>query len=120
MQYSQRFRAGLIVLGVLSALDVAGPAMTDGKHPPMAIALIGTALGLASLALIAVAWRSGRAVTPLLVLRVLSAVSAAPAFFLSGVPVAAKAAAGAIVVLTVVGAGLMMSAQRSLVARGAR
>lgn len=120
MQYSQRFRAGLIVLGVLSAFDVAGPALTDGKHPPMPIALIGTVLGVASLALIVVVWRSGKAVMPLLGLRVLSALSAAPAFFLTDVPVAAKVAAGAIVVLTVVGAGLVLSAQRSLVARGAR
>ena len=120
MQHSQRFRAGLVVLGVLSAFDVAGPALTDGKHPPMAVALVGTALGLASLALIVAGWQSGKGTTPLLVLRALSAASAVPAFFLSGVPAAARGAAGAFIALTIVGAGLLMAAQRSLVSRGAR
>ena len=35
------YRAGLIVLGLLSLVDLAGPLITDGQHPPMVIALIG-------------------------------------------------------------------------------
>ena len=46
-------------------------------------------------------------VLPLLALRALSALTAAPAFFLSGVPAAARALAVAIVVLTGLGGWLV-------------
>lgn len=49
---SRSFRAGLALLGVLSALDVALPLLTDREHPPMAVALVASALGVASLALV--------------------------------------------------------------------
>jgi hypothetical protein len=85
----------------------------------MSIALIGSALGLASLVLVVFAWRGARrAVVPLIVLRVLSALSAVPAFFAGDVPGAAVAAAGIIVVLTVAGIALLLVPARELV--GAR
>jgi hypothetical protein len=96
-------RWGLGLLALLSVNDIAGVAFTDGKHPPLAIAAIGAALGVASLVLIVRAWRgqlSQGGLRALLVLRVLSAVSALPAFFVSGVPAAALVDAIAIVVLT--------------------
>src|SRR3954462_5950088 len=42
-------RPGLVLLGALSLADLAGPLTTDGDHPPMWVALVGAALGLASL-----------------------------------------------------------------------
>jgi hypothetical protein len=38
---SRSYRAGLILLGVLSAADLALPVLTDGEHPPMSVALAG-------------------------------------------------------------------------------
>jgi hypothetical protein len=112
---SRTFRAGLILFGLLSIGDLAGPLLTDGEHPPMSIALIGAVLGLISLVLVVLAWRGERrAVVPLIVLRVLSAASALPAFFLGDVPAAALVAAGVTVVLAVAGTVLVLLPAREL------
>jgi hypothetical protein len=106
-------RAGLVVLGVLSVLDLIGPLTTDGEHPPMGIALVGSLLGLVSLALVVSAWRGARrAVLPLVVLRGLSALTAVPALFVDGVP-------GPIVLLVAVGLVVTVAAIVAVVA-GAR
>ncbi|MDQ3825512.1 MAG: hypothetical protein M3325_07085 [Actinomycetota bacterium] len=110
---SRSLRAGLIVLGVPSALDLALPLFTDGEHPPMAVALVAAGLGLASLALVVSAWRgTTRAVMPLVILRVVSALSAVPALTMSGVPNAAVRAAAAIIALTVVGGIAVLAGTR--------
>ncbi|TCM39616.1 hypothetical protein [Kribbella sp. VKM Ac-2568] len=116
---SRTFRAGLIVFGVLSVGDLAGPLLTDGEHPPMSVALIGSALGLISLVLVVLAWRGARrAVVPLIVLRLLSGLSAVPAFFAGDVPAAAMVAAGVTIALSVIGTALLLVPARELV--GAR
>jgi uncharacterized membrane protein len=105
---SRSFRAGLVLLGVLSVLDLAGPLMTDGDHPPMWVALVGSALGLASLVCVVAAWRGARrAVLPLVVLRLLSALTAVPAFFVDDVPAGIIALVAAIVVATLIGVALV-------------
>ncbi len=101
--------AGLAILGLLSVLDLAGPLLTDGDNPPIEVALVGSVVGLASLVLIAyVARGASRALAPLIVLRVLSALSAAPAFFVGDVPAGIVALAGSLVALTVVGVLLVV------------
>lgn len=118
---SLQFRAGLIVLGLLSAGDLALPLLTDGEHPPMAVALVAALIGLASIALIISAWRGARrAVLPLVVLRLLSAVAAVPAFFEPDVPASAIVAAGAGVALTVVGVVLVLAGARRTTEVGVR
>lgn len=110
---SASFRAGLIVLGLLAAADLAGPLLTDGEHPPMAIAMAGAVVGLVSLVMIVFAARgSGRATITLVVLRALAALSAVPAFFEPGVPAGARVFAGAGIVLTVLGIGLVLTPSR--------
>jgi hypothetical protein len=112
---SRTFRAGLIAFGLLSVVDLAGPLLTDGETPPMSIALIGSALGLISLVLVVLAWRGARrAVVPLIVLRVLSALTAVPAFFVEDVPAAAMAAAGVSIVLAIAGTALVLMPAREL------
>lgn len=115
-------RIGLSLLGLLSAVDVAGPILTDGEHPPMWVAWVGAGLGVASLALIVWAWRDGaaKALLPLVVLRLVSALSAVPAFFVSDVPVAAVLAAAVIIGVTVVGVVLVLPATRQRRLVGAR
>lgn len=110
---SRTFRAGLIVLGVLSTLDLLTPLVTDGEHPPMAVALVAALLGLASLVLAISAWRGAvRAAVVLVALRLLSALSAVPAFFTDGVPAIAVGAAAAVVAVTVVGVVLVLAGMR--------
>lgn len=97
-------RTGLVLLALLSVGDIADLALTDGNHPPYAIAALSAALGAASLYFIVKAWRGSRsALRPLLIMRIVSALTAAPAFFVHDVPAGALAAAVAIIVLTAVG-----------------
>lgn len=77
---SRSVRIGLGVFAVISLLDLLLPLYTDGENPPMSVALISSAIGLASFVLVVSAWRGARrAVLPLL-LRILSAITALPAF----------------------------------------
>jgi hypothetical protein len=109
---SRSFHTGVVLLGVLSLVDVAGPLMTDGDNPPMSVALAGSALGLASLVCVYFAWRgASRAVLPLAGLRLLSALTAVPAFFAAGVPGAIRGLAGVIVLLSIVGIALVVGSR---------
>jgi hypothetical protein len=97
-------RTGLVLLGLLSLGDVATLPLTDGEHPPYAVAALATLLGLVSLVLVVRALGDpDRPIRLLVGLRVLSAVTALPAFFVSDVPVAAQTLAAAVVLLTGVG-----------------
>lgn len=116
---SRMNKAGLIVLGLLSVVDLFGPLMTDGEHPPMVIAVGGSVVGLVSLVLLAFAWQGKRwALAPLITLRIASALLAVPAFFVSDVPAAAVAGAGIGVAATVFGVVAVLLPSRELV--GAR
>jgi hypothetical protein len=109
---SRTFRAGLVVLGALSVLDLLLPLLSDGEHPPMPVALVAAVMGLASLVLVVSAWRgAARAVVPLVILRVLSAVAAVPAIFEPGVPAPLVIGAGVILLVTIIGVALVLSAR---------
>jgi hypothetical protein len=109
---------GLVVLGVLSVIDLIGPLTTDGEHPPMAVALVGTVLGLISLALVVSAWRGARrAIMPLVILRALSALAAVPAFFVDDAPGGVKAVVGVAVAVTLAGIAAVMGGRRTAVGR---
>lgn len=113
---SPRTRAGLYVLGLLSLFDVAGPLLTDGDDPPYAVAFLGSVLGLVSLVLIYRALRNPAGPVRLLIgLRVLSAVTALPAFVVSDVPGFVRALAFVFVVATAVGIALIGTARTSAV-----
>lgn len=105
--------AGLVLLGLLSLVDAAGLLLTDGETPPIAVAAIGTVLGVVSLVLVVLAWRgSRRAAIGLVALRVLSAATAVPAFTVGGVPAPVQALAAALIVLTLLGCVLVRPALR--------
>ena len=110
-------RTGLVVLGLLSLADVATLPLTDGEHPPYPVAALATLLGIVSLMLVVQAFRDpSRPLRLLIGLRVLSALTALPAFFVDNVPAAAQAIAGAIVVLTAVGVLLVARGRTPVVA----
>jgi uncharacterized integral membrane protein len=112
-EMSTLYRSGLVLLGLLSVLDLTAPLYTDGQHPPMIIAMIGSVLGLLSIVLVGLAWR-GRAAAAvgLSVIRVLSALTAVPAFYVGGVPGPIMAVAGSFIILTVVGVVLTLAGLR--------
>lgn len=114
-------RAGFVLLGLLSLLDVVSVALTDGRFPPLWVALLGAALGVASLVLLLPAWRGSRmALGALVAARLVSAATAVPAFTQGGVPVPIMVLAGAIVVLTLVGCALVTPGLGRPVARPGR
>lgn len=110
---SALYRSGVVLLGVLSVIELTGPLTTDGQHPPMIIALIGSVLGLLSIVLAVLAWRGRTAAAAgLCVLRVLSALTALPAFWVTGVPAPVVAVAGTSVMLTIIGVVLTLAGLR--------
>lgn len=112
VHHTRAQQTGLGLLGLLSAVDIAMLALTDGEHPPYAVAALGAGLGLVSLYLVVRAFRSpDHPVRLLIALRIVSAVTALPAFFVDDVPGAAKAAASAFVALTAVGVLLVGGTQ---------
>lgn len=107
------FKAGLIILAVLSVLDLLLPLLSDGEHPPIAVALAASVVGLISLVLIVSAWRGAtRAMPVLIVLRMLSALSAVPAFMAPDVPAPTVGTAALVVALTLVGVALVVIGPR--------
>ena len=117
---STAYRVGLVLLGLISLGDLAAPLLTDGQTPPMFIALIGSALGLLSLVLVVLAWR-GRvaAAIGLVVLRLLSALTAVPAFLEPGVPMVPMVLAGIAIVVTLVGVCCVLAGLRRPALAGA-
>jgi hypothetical protein len=109
------YKLGLVVLGLVSVADLLTPVLTDGEHPPMEIAIGAAVVGLVSLVLIVFAWRGKRwSLAPLITLRLASALLAVPAFFTSGVPAGAVAAAGVGVAATVFGVVAVLLPSREL------
>lgn len=109
-------RAGLVVLGLLAVGDLTTPFAADGDPLPLWVALVSLGLGLASLACLPAAWRGRR--TPTLGLvgtRLLSALLAAPAFFVDGVAPSVVALVAASVTLTVLGVVLVLAGTRRVV-----
>ena len=115
------YRVGLVLLGLISLGDLSAPLLTDGQTPPMFIALVGSALGLLSLVLVVLAW-GGRvaAAIGLVVLRLLSALTAVPAFLEPGVPLVPMTLAGIAITGTLAGVVLVFTGLRRPALAGAR
>ncbi|TWF81833.1 hypothetical protein FHX44_117778 [Pseudonocardia hierapolitana] len=102
--------AGLVLAGLLGLADLATPFVTDGEHPPVVIALLAAAIGLATLVAAVAAWRGSRGgAWVVIATRLVSAVIALPAFVVPDVPAPAVLAAGAGVVATLLAAGLIVT-----------
>ncbi len=103
-------RTGLVLAGLLGALDIAaGISQLSGVGLiPLAVAITMIVLGAATLAVIPFAWRGARwAGWTIAAMRVASALTGLPAFFVSGVPAAAVIAASTGIVLAVSVAALI-------------
>jgi hypothetical protein len=112
---TSRFRIGLILAGLLGAVDVVSIALTDGKNPPYAVAAAGVALGLVTLAGVVRLWRRAQHrgwFWAVVVTRAVSALSSIPAFF-AGAPAALLAAVGVTLVLTVAALWLLLAGRET-------
>jgi hypothetical protein len=111
-----RTRVGLVIAALLGVADVISaffPTPEGVVGPPLPIVLLGGLLGVATLAAVVVAWRTGRrgALRIVAGTRVLSAISALPAFFVEIQP-AVKLIVAVAVVLTVVCVVLVLAPAR--------
>nr|WP_055504680.1 hypothetical protein [Nonomuraea pusilla] len=114
MKRSPVLVAGLVLGGLLGLFDVAALPFGDGEHPPFAVAVVGAVLGLVTLGGVVAAWRGRRAGTAaVIVSRLLSGLTAVPAFFADGVPPEAVGGAAVGVVLTLGCIALVAPALRS-------
>lgn len=116
MSLSARTRAGLVLAALLGVADVVFtlfPTPEGEVGPPLPIVLLGGLLGVATLAAVAVAWRTGRrgALRIVAGTRVLSAITTLPAFFV-GPPPPLMLFAAVNVVLTVVCVVLVLAPAR--------
>ena len=113
---TSRTRAGLVLAALLGLADVVSaffPTPEGEVGPPLPIVVLGGLLGVATLAAVAAAWRTGQRGMLRIVAatRVLSAISALPAFFVD-ISAALKLVVAIGVVLTVVCVVLVLTPAR--------
>ena len=110
MKHSKSFVTGLIIAALLALGDITTPLTSDGEHPPMAVGVVCAVLGLISAVGIVQAWRGrgGRGwISAVIVSRLLAAMTALPAFFVTGVPAGARVVAALGIAVTLVCVALL-------------
>lgn len=113
---SRANRVGLGLAGLLGLIDLAGPVLAPTPQPgeegpPMAVLIAGAVLGVITLAAVVYTWRTGNRVGARVVAgtRILSAITALPAFFVAEVPPALVAGAAVGIVVALVAVALVLS-----------
>ncbi|WP_433063882.1 hypothetical protein [Dactylosporangium sp. CS-033363] len=111
-------KIGLVLAAVFGLLDLAGPILMGGRPaasdevgPPMAVLVADAVLGLATLFAVVVTWRTANRTAARVVAatRILSALSAVPGLFATGVAPAVVALVSGVVILTAVTVILVLS-----------
>ncbi len=107
-----------VLLGVVDVASILVPTPPDGEGPPLAVTLFAAVMGVITLVAAVVAVRSRRrsALRVMAVARILSGLTALPAFFVGGVPPVFVAFGAATVVLTIVAVVLLMNRSRTTAA----
>ena len=112
---STKNKVGLVLAGLLGVTDMAslgGPTPGPGEQgPPTAVLVAATILGVITIVAVLITWRTGSRVPARVVAgsRILSALTALPAFFVGGVPTGLIAAAAGGIVLTAIAVWLVLS-----------
>jgi hypothetical protein len=115
---SLKNKVGLVLAGLLALGDLTSPftnggdgSDSDTAGPPMAVLVADCVLGLLTLVAVVHMWRTASRISARIIAgtRVLSVISALPAFFVSGVPAPVVVLVAAVVVVTVVTIVLVMS-----------
>lgn len=111
---SLQYKIGLVLCALLGAFDVLSVAGAGAEDaPPTPVVVLGLILGLITLVGVFLAWRGARrGFIAVVVSRVLSALSAVPAFFVEDVPGWVPVAVGIGIVVTVIALGLLFSERR--------
>ncbi|MDG4823243.1 hypothetical protein O7635_15410 [Asanoa sp. WMMD1127] len=119
MRRTTGITVGLVLAGLLGATDAVGLLTDTGDGPPFVIVAAGTVLGLLTLAGVWFGWRGSRAgIVTVVVTRLLSALTAVPAFFVDDVPGPLVGFAAVGVVVTLIAVALVAPALRQPVRAG--
>jgi hypothetical protein len=113
---SRRNKVGLVLAGVLGLIDLTNlftiPAeSTDTPGPPVGVLVAGCVLGVITIVAVVHAWRTADRTGSRVAAgsRILSAVTALPALFVTGVPAWTVVVVAVYVVVTVVVIALILS-----------
>lgn len=105
---------GLILAGLLALGDAIGPLTGMGDGPPFAVLLADSVLGIVTIVGVVLGWRGKRSgIVTVIVTRILTALSALPAFFVDGVPAPAVAIAVVGIAVTLLAVALVAPALRT-------
>jgi peptidoglycan/LPS O-acetylase OafA/YrhL len=109
-----------VVLGVVDIASLFLPQQPDGEGPPWEVTVFSGVMGVITVAAAVWVARAGSrpALRIMAVSRILSGITALPAFFVPGVPPVFVAFGAAVVVLTIVAVVLLMSRARTPVPHG--
>jgi len=111
-------KIGLVLAGILGLGDLTSPFLPAGDQndpdaagPPMPVLIASAVLGLVTIIAVVYMWRTASRVSARIIAgaRILSVISALPAFFVSGVPAPLVVLVAVITVVTVVAIVLIMS-----------
>lgn len=107
---------GLGLAFLLGLFDVADPLLTPptppgAEGPPQVVLVAGAVLGVITIAAVIWTWRTGSRTATRIVAgsRILSALTALPAFVVAGVPTEFVILAAVFVLLTVVAVGMLLA-----------
>lgn len=120
MTLSSTNKAGLALAGLLGVTDIASYFLTPAPGPnvpgpPQSVLILGLVLGIITVVTVAVAFRSASrpAIIATIATRVISALTAVPAFLVDGVPTNFQVMAAVFVAATIVSVGLIVSKRAS-------
>jgi hypothetical protein len=112
---SRKNKVGLALAGVLGLIDMTSVFTplpdSDAPGPPVGVLVAGTVLGVITVVAVVHTWRTANRASSRVVAgsRILSAITALPAFFVTGVPAWVVAVVAVFVVVTVVVIALVLS-----------
>ena len=105
---------GLVLAGLLGLSDAIGPLTGTGDGPPFAVLLADSILGIVTMVGVVLGWQGKRSgIVAVIVTRILAALSALPAFFVTGVPAPAVTIAVVGIAVTLLAVALVAPALRT-------
>jgi hypothetical protein len=121
MTLSKANKIGLALAFVMGVLDIVVIPTTpkDQPGPPMPVMILDTILGVITVVAVVIAWRSHShgAIRITAGARILSMLTALPAFFVDGVPNPVRLLVAAFVVVTVLTVALLLSPSKAALPR---
>jgi hypothetical protein len=115
---SVKNKVGLVLAGLLGLADLSSPFLPTDESaeagPPMGVLVADAVLGLITIVAVIYTWRTANRVGARIVAgsRIISVLTAVPAFFVPGVPAAVVALVAAVVVVTIATVMLVLARPR--------